>query len=262
MKRRILLCSVPLLAMAAIMQTSCDSTEVAILKSLTEGCLINSDCEGDLICVFRRCHIQCETTPDCPIDSKGDPLRCMLGTQPEHVCQLEDEKYCEYNSQCPEGQLCGADGECRDRCLGDRDCVTGQLCVQGTCAEPDELDADSGELILIDRPPQQTTGVPCEYDHQCEGVAPAGGPAFVCRQNACAYDCYADVDCDPNEICTPRDTDVSTPGACEPGNENGPVYCTPGQQDHCDCLNGNDGVQICNADGTAYELCFDANGPC
>jgi hypothetical protein len=145
---RLLAASVPLLGGFALVAASCNSSDEAILAALSQGCLINSDCEADLVCVFRRCHIQCETTPDCPVDSKSSPLRCMLGTQPEHVCQLEEEKHCEYNSQCPEGQICGADGECRDRCAGDRDCVTGQQCVQGTCAEPDEIDPNTGQLPL------------------------------------------------------------------------------------------------------------------
>jgi hypothetical protein len=127
--------------------------------------------------------------------------------------------------------------------------------VQHTCAEPEEIDPETGQLPRTPPPSGQTTGVPCEYDHQCVGVAPEGGPPFVCRDGACAYDCYEDVDCTPNEICTPNDSDITTPGECVPGGDTGVVHCVPGAQVQCDCLAGGTGVQVCKPDGSGYDFC-------
>src|SRR5690349_11781952 len=74
---------------------------------LNEGCLLDSDCTDPFVCVFRRCHKQCESTKDC-----SDGERCVLGEQTTHVCQSHIP--CSYNSQCPGAQVCGVDGKCRD----------------------------------------------------------------------------------------------------------------------------------------------------
>jgi hypothetical protein len=240
-----------------------DPEVVAALQALNEGCLINSDCSQDpdpLICVFRRCHEQCNTTPDCPVDSRGKQLRCMLGTQPQHVCQLEDEKYCEYNSDCPSGQLCGTDGECRDQCVADRDCVAPQVCVRGTCAEKEELDPETGQLDEAGQPPDQATGYPCDYDSQCVGLA---DPELACRNGACTVACFDTVDCEGDERCIPDDGDSTTPGACERATDGNQVFCIPGAQVACDCVGGGTGAQVCEPTGSGYGSCTqDGTTPC
>ncbi|MBW2524932.1 MAG: hypothetical protein JRI23_12180 [Deltaproteobacteria bacterium] len=243
---------------------SCDDPELeAAVRALGEGCLINSDCEANLICVFRRCHIQCQVTPDCPTDSTGKQLNCMLGTQPEHVCQLEEEKYCSYNSDCPEGQQCSTDGECRDQCAGDRDCTPGQVCSRGSCACQDELDPTTNELPMSTAPDGQQTGMPCAYKSHCSGLAPADGPAFGCVDGVCTFECYDNVDCHADERCIPDDGDGLTPGECVRATDDSVVFCVPGQQVACDCLDGGAGVQICSADGSGYESCTqDGTNPC
>jgi hypothetical protein len=224
--------------------------------SLGGGCLLNSDCDAGLICVFSRCHFECTTSEDCPRDEQGERLRCVLGDKPEHVCQLADERLCAYHSECPGLQRCGPDGECRDECQDDRDCIGGQMCVTSVCADADELDAGGA---LTPEPPQQETGYPCTYNSDCEGLAPPGGPPFVCRDGGCNYGCYDTVDCAPNFVCNPDDGDAATPGACEPLGGEG-VNCIPGQQVHCDCRNGEIGAQRCNDSGTAFLECLDAEG--
>ena len=245
-----------------VASAGCESETEALLRALGEGCLINSDCDDSLVCVFRRCHSACESSVDCPLSPDGERLRCVVGEDASHVCQLDDERECEYSSQCPGTQLCGPDGACRDACNGDRDCLDDQVCTQGVCAEREEVSPDDPYLPLAPRPPAQETGLTCEYNNECAGVAPEGGPPFVCRDGICAYDCFVDIDCSPNTICDPQDDDANTPGLCVPGTEDGPIFCTPGAQVACECPGGapDDGVQVCADDGLKYGDCMDVNG--
>jgi hypothetical protein len=246
-------------ALAAFALASCEDEESA-LSLLGSGCLLNSDCDAGLACVFQRCHVQCKTSADCPLASDGERLRCVLGDKPEHVCQLEEERDCAYHSECPGSQVCGPDGECRDECLDDRDCVEGQSCLaQGVCADLEEL-GDNGLLAETDPPPEQKTGFPCAYDSQCLGKAPAGGPEYVCKDGGCNYACYDNVDCDPNFTCEPDDADVATPGACVLAGQGGIIYCIPGEQKACNCWPTGDGVQICKPFGEGFGPCTDQVG--
>ncbi len=254
-----------LLVTPALFGAGCESETEGLLKALGEGCLINSDCDDTLVCVFRRCHEECESSADCPLAATGERLRCVVGESPSHVCQLDDERECDYSSQCPDTQLCGPDGQCRDICAGDRDCVDVQVCTQGVCAEPEEVSPDNPYLPQAPRPDDQVTGLPCEYSNECLGLAPEGGPEFVCRDGICAFDCFLDIDCDPNTICSPQDDDATTPGTCVLGDETGPFYCIPGEQRACECPGGelNDGLQICEDSGLRFAACEDFNGdPC
>ncbi|RYZ07396.1 MAG: hypothetical protein EOO73_12130 [Myxococcales bacterium] len=126
-----------------------DSTEEKLRAAkLAQGCSINSDCEGDLVCVFERCHIACNEDEDCT-----DPLRCVRGADGQaNVCQLEDEVGCDRDRDCPGEQVCGVDEECRDSCREDDECIAGQVCaVSAECASTDpgkdELD-ELGNIVL------------------------------------------------------------------------------------------------------------------
>jgi cysteine-rich repeat protein len=63
------------------------------------------------------------------------------------VCQLTDEVACEEPEDCPEGQVCAADGECRDDCGDANDCAREQQCLDegNVCADEEELD-EAGNL--------------------------------------------------------------------------------------------------------------------
>lgn len=114
---------------------------------LAGGCSINSDCQPDFICAFERCHEACTRDYDCTV-----PLRCVKSRQTDlFVCQLPDETECGRDADCPRGQGCGIDEECRDVCADSDDCVGNQSCdPSGKCAstEPgrDVLDAQ-GRLV-------------------------------------------------------------------------------------------------------------------
>ena len=111
--------------------------------ALAEGCTQNSDCAPGLVCTFERCHVECETSRDCPAGA-----RCVAASDGATVCQLAAEESCAYNSECPEPLVCAGDSECRNECLEDRDCVRGQTCTTSQiCAEPEEVD-EEGNLIV------------------------------------------------------------------------------------------------------------------
>ncbi|MFO0571406.1 MAG: putative metal-binding motif-containing protein [Polyangiaceae bacterium] len=183
------------------LHSACSSDEADAIRraKLAEGCLINSDCSqspDQLICAFQRCHIQCNSSADCDTG-----LRCVLGTKPEHVCLLKEEQDCKLSSDCPDPLVCGPDGECRDQCKTNSDCVEGQECTDHMCADsaelvngrlPDKLSdggADTGS-------PPPGVGFPCEYNSDCQGT-------LVCKGGSCKEECKADTDCSPGIQCDP-----------------------------------------------------------
>ncbi|HKQ69792.1 MAG TPA: hypothetical protein VJT73_10660 [Polyangiaceae bacterium] len=165
---------------------ACSSDEPG--KAVAEGCLINTDCQTPLVCAFRRCHMQCTTSRDCDTGQ-----RCVASDRPYHVCQLEEEKSCSYNTDCPKGQTCGLDLQCRDECTADRDCVREQTCVAGTCAETIEL-VDGGLPALVSDAGAPPVGQPCSYTSQCAGQ-------LICLNNLCANECLGVLDCPAGSNC-------------------------------------------------------------
>lgn len=159
-----------------------DDTAGAELRAqIAEGCAINSDCNSPLVCAFRSCHVECQTTRDCA--SRGPTSRCVQGEKPYRVCQNEEEQQCVRHSECPGQQVCGVDGRCRDACVDDRDCGTSQQCISTTCAEPAEL--SGGKLV-----PKPETGaiLSCERSSECPG-------ALTCLDHVCKIECLGDKDC-------------------------------------------------------------------
>jgi hypothetical protein len=116
-----------------------DATDAA------RGCSFNTDCNAPLRCEFGRCHQTCMSSRDCPNQ------RCVQVNDSSEViqpgaCLLPDEVSCSKAADCHGIEVCGIDGQCRDPCMGPRDCLLrGQLCVSGTCADQAELD-DRGML--------------------------------------------------------------------------------------------------------------------
>ena len=228
--------------------SACGDAEV-ILAALGDGCVLDSDCNSGLVCVYRRCHEECNQTPDCPIDDEGQNLHCMLGEKPDHYCQLQDERDCSYSSECPGSQLCGPDGRCRDECISDKDCVADQTCTQRACALPSELD-DNGQLPVDPALPGAGFGSYCEFTSECASI----DPDFICRIGVCNFECRADADCETG-LCNIGEGKEG--GRCAASV----VVCVPGKQVACACLVGN-GVQVCDAAGAAYGPCENNTGDC
>ena len=156
-----------------------------------DGCAINSDCSTPLVCAFRKCHTACLDTRDCPTNQ-----RCMASDRPFHVCQLPTETKCGYNSDCPEGQICAVDGQCRDQCTSDRDCVSHQICTARSCAEVVELDAGAlTPVVVTEESGAPSNGQPCQYTSDCPTNR-------ICRSSGlCAPECVTSRDCAAGYAC-------------------------------------------------------------
>ncbi|MBW2524930.1 MAG: hypothetical protein JRI23_12170, partial [Deltaproteobacteria bacterium] len=222
---------------AALTFAACAVEDDAVLRALGEGCLLDSDCEGELICVFRRCHIECETDADCSAD-----LFCMLGDGTRHCCQLDDEDRCALHSDCPPYQVCGPDLRCRDQCKQDPDCVSEQVCAeQNVCARPFEL--VDGRLPLADTGSEE--GLPCAVNSECT-------EPLLCIGGRCLLECLADVDC-PSHLCVDNHCIPYVPP---------PAECVPNHQVACDCTGGEVGIKICDPQGQwgPCQMCRPAGG--
>lgn len=182
---------------------ACPSEDSA-LSQLGSGCVLDSDCDGSLVCVFDRCNQACVTSLDCPAGA-----RCVDGGD-AGICQVDAP--CGLNSDCPGSQVCAVDATCRDQCKAAEDCRSGQVCAKGVCAESEEV-GDDGALA------EQTTageGAPCVRASDCE-------VGMRCLEGKCLYECMQDVDC-PSGICRENH--------CIPGPPSAPE-CAPGQQRSC-----------------------------
>jgi len=224
----------------------CSSSVEQKLKiaALSQDCLVNSDCADPLVCAFKTCHVQCKSSRDCL-----DGARCLAADHPYKVCQLDSERKCASNLDCPTGLVCGVDGECRDGCQTDFDCVPDQLCVAGTCADTAELDA-SGHLTPAPGMTAGAEGTPCVYVSDCSA-------ALLCRNQSCLAQCKADVDCSSGETCQGTRCAVSgtAPKDCSYNSEcdtKRGERCTSGAC-HCACVEDRDcpSGQLC--DGCACQ---------
>jgi hypothetical protein len=252
MKRLLLYVGLVLFAVGAPL--ACSSEEEALIAALGGGCLLDSDCSSGLVCVFRICHEPCKESKDCPLEDDGDHERCVIGDKPRRICQLHFEKLCHLHSDCPGDLVCAVDGECRNQCGGDRDCLPGQLCVAATCADLGEL--EQGRLV----PTSDTSGEgkPCLYDSDCPPGA--GGLALGCRDGACDAGCLgSDRDCGKYERCS---TDQpGEPGECQLVGQAGALHCSPKdefpneKEIACACLGNQSGTQTCNEDASGYGHC-------
>jgi len=109
-----------------------------VKAGVAKGCTLNSECNGGLVCSFGLCHQECKTSDDCPSSQ-----RCVQ-TEDSNVCQLDEESACHFKSDCQEPLVCALDFQCRNQCQEALDCLKGQLCADGVCADPPEVDEDGG----------------------------------------------------------------------------------------------------------------------
>jgi hypothetical protein len=235
---------------------ACTVDAETVLAALGQGCALNSDCDQGLVCTFQVCHQPCTTSKDCPLDENGAPGRCV-SEKPTSFCLLETELSCTVHSDCAGDLVCGNDGRCRNACASERDCVQGQACAAGACAEPAELDAN-GYLPLA--PGQSALGKVCSFNSDCQGAGP-----LSCRAGLCETPCQGDDrDCGRFARCSSTDGE---PGTCQLIGKAGSFRCSPKQGEpdrevECDCLDGSKGTQSCNEDGSGYGACEKEGASC
>ncbi|MEJ7728155.1 MAG: hypothetical protein WKG00_02975 [Polyangiaceae bacterium] len=208
------------LALALLVAASCSTGEEVAELGAGSTCSLASDCAAPLVCVFTRCHQECSDTRDCPSEQ-----RCVIVDKPRAVCQLAVERDCDFSSDCPQPLVCAVDGQCRAQCHAQTDCLAGQACASGTCADADEL--VEGRLPVDDPEP----GTPCAFDSDCP-------EEMHCKKAQCVFDCLTSADCPAGGACLGNRCVVSDGG----------VPCVPGEQPHCTCDDGADGVKVCGDD--------------
>ena len=249
---------------------ACGSDDSGVTRAmLAQGCLIDSDCSSPFVCAFKTCHQACNADADC--SSTGPGSRCVISDRPFNVCQAPIP--CSYNTQCPGVQVCGVDGQCRDQCKATKDCINGQLCVTGSCANPTEL-VDGGLPTTDGGVPNE--GQTCSYNSDC---------AFplVCRGGNCSYQCKADVDCPLGQSClghvcvlpnTGGDGGVCTPKTCNEVGANcgsaldgcgGIVSCGVGANGGCAAgtnCGGGGKANVCGTGSCVPQSCDQLGATC
>jgi hypothetical protein len=100
-------------------------------------CILNSDCNGSLVCTMGKCHDACHTSADCLAGQS------CVKTDDTTFCQLPAEAFCSPALPCGGTFVCAADQHCRAPCQFRTDCTTEQVCVSGVCAAPAELDPNN-----------------------------------------------------------------------------------------------------------------------
>lgn len=223
---------------------SCGDDEPSALSLLGGSCRLNSDCDGGLACAYGVCHEECATSKDCAAG------RCILGLDRVRHCQPDTVASCTFHSDCKEPLSCARDGQCRNECDADRDCVPGQICAAATCADPDELDED-GKLP----PAGDPLGKPCLYASDC--TATQDDLVLVCRDGACGYACFVERDCGRYLDCTTAD-DPDVPGNCELIGPIEALICDPDDENDvidCVCAGAPAPTARCAETGTEYEDC-------
>ena len=223
-----------LLGAGALVAAACHSSaDEALQAELSDACSINTDCASPLICAFQTCHQECSSSRDCM--GTGLSGRCVESDRPFHVCLATREASCVHNSDCPGAEVCAVDLQCRDQCASSRDCIEGQVCTSGVCADPSSL--VNGLL-----PQDSVDGGTCVYSTDC----PA---ALVCLSSVCTVECITAKDCLATYAC--QDT------RCVPPGFTGPV---PGQGDDGGADGGPDGGtslgKACALDGECQDSTF------
>ncbi len=162
------------------MAGACAGSDEKPVRAVGDGCINASECADPLVCAYQRCHVQCVTTKDC-----SGIERCVGSAYPKLGVCLDDS--CSRNSDCGQPLVCGRRGRCENQCGSSRDCLPGQVCAQGSCADV----ADVPDAATT---PPTGTGDPCVHNTDCN--AP-----LVCLAGTCSIECLGDRDCRDGEVC-------------------------------------------------------------
>src|SRR6187549_2908977 len=115
---------------------ACSSDSGDGLGGVTAKCVLDSDCQHDLVCVFERCHVECQENRDC----EGGALCVLTEIEGVFVCQIDDERECDEDVDCEGKQVCDSENQCRDACDSTSECAADLLCSPDleACVAPPE----------------------------------------------------------------------------------------------------------------------------
>jgi len=148
-------------------------------------CILDSDCDSQLICAYGYCHTQCADDRDCFLEYSMGAVcirRTDNGVSPSTFCGVPE--YCNTSVDCATGFVC-SEKKCFPICSSNNDCLQSQTCFQGACRSNAEL-PDGGVK-------PGSPGYPCVINSDCETMLCAtNGLCTACRVNG---DCFAGALC-------------------------------------------------------------------
>lgn len=190
-----------------------------------EGCIDESDCEGDQICVNGQCidplpenpycgdgvitsGEQCDGTnwgavTDCTFfnydkgtlicNSPGSTNECKFDLSNCKNNDLPEPKDCEKDNQCNKDEIC-EDNKCIEGCRVDGDCGE-EYCENNLCVECKKDDHCDGDLLCVDN-----ECVECEEHDDCRDIY---GEDYYCHNGECEQEveCETDFQCRNNYTC-------------------------------------------------------------
>jgi Regulator of chromosome condensation (RCC1) repeat len=171
-------------------------------------CILNSDCNGTLVCTMGKCHDACHTSADCPTGQS------CVKTSDTTICQLPAEASCSGTSSCDNGLSCAPDQHCRTGCLSVANCTPGQVCASNFCADPNDPNLVNGQF-----PPKvgADAGTYDAASPDLQVVVPADAFSTVTGPEAgVTYDAL-DASASPDAPAAPLDVAASPPDASEAG---------------------------------------------
>lgn len=179
----------------------CNGVGVIGGGALGGECMLDSDCNADLICAYQFCHIPCVETRDCDVAGGEE---CLMSHEtdkdPYNYCTIPIA--CAGNAECGDSRVCAEDKKCRDACFQDGDCLGDQRCYQGGCRNVSNPPKDWNQPAGL--------GAPCRIPSDCASKNCNG----VCVGCAEDFDCGGSRTCDPTAldntgICTSVSTKLS-----------------------------------------------------
>lgn len=185
------------------------------------ACVSTSDCVGDFVCIDRVCQTPpCGSNADCP---EGQVCGATGDCAPQR-CSTDSE--CQAGFACTSG-ICERCSVC-ERCNSNNDCGANGVCVQGGlcltyCGENGSC---PGSTVCVDG---GGAFVCVNPDYQSAGFCPSN---FSCTDGSVVNECNFNADCPPGQECV----DEGGVGKCQPAAD--PcfrIFCEAGSV----CVQGN-----------------------
>lgn len=257
-------------------------------------CDAKDPCPSPLVCKANTCRVSCATASDCTPGQQCVDAVCVEDYELVDG-GLPPPLLCTYNSDCGDGLICLPSRQCGRPCKADKDCTSGQKCVDEACVTPgtgpttlpahcksgakdgDESAPDCGGSCLpctsgnacgkaADCISAVCTGSTCQEPTCSDGVRngsesgkDCGGPS--CPACAAAQSCSAPSDC-ATGVCK---SGLCVDPGCADGLKNGgesDVDCGGGVCPPCDgakaCVIGGDcNSGVCAGFACAQPSCSD-----